>query len=368
LDSTGIASVSVLPGFHHPTHFYAMKIISNCRWFILIILLIAGAWYAFSRQKARSGPQAGDRHQAMDAPAKANRTREETGETTARRSRDAGKDPLAGVRSPLAKRYLRFMLPGGRLEGNSHGRSIVNNAFMQAWGVAARMELTEAQQDSLAEFLLQEEWLKLTTMDPKRVEKWAKEHLTDEQRATLLAFIEESKQGQRDLSDLRMELNKKEHGVGTPEEVFNAEIRDSARLAELLARNTDNLSEEEVEKMRAELKGLMKQANAGEDDADAGNFAGLRKDEHASQFFHLLADRIPMTEAQQLAVYDALRKGASPPTNPYDHQSRPADKIEAGVRSSTAWMGKVLTEEQYETYLRHYLAEIEMIRFQISRQ
>jgi hypothetical protein len=33
----------------------------------------------------------------------------------------------------------------------------------------------------------------------------------------------------------------------------------------------------------------------------------------------------------------------------------------------TDWLGKVLTKEQYETYLRHYLAEIEMIRFQVSQ-
>lgn len=55
---------------------------------------------------------------------------------------------------------------------------------------------------------------------------------------------------------------------------------------------------------------------------------------------------------------------ATPPTNPYDHQSRPAHKLEADVRSSTEWMGKMLTEAQYESYLGHYLAENEMIRFQ----
>ena len=340
---------------------------SNYRWLILIILLIAGAWYAISQQNATSSSQVGDKHQATDAPTKTNRTPDEPGATATRRSRNAAKDPLANVRSPLAKRYLRFMLPGGRLNGESYDQSIVNNAFQQAWGVAARMELTEAQQDSLAEFLLQEEWLKLTTMDPKQVEMWAKEHLTDEQRASLLAFIEESKQGQRDLSDLRIELNKKEHGVETAEEAFTAEMRDGTRIAELLARNTDNLSEEEVEKMRAELKAMMTKPTALNDDANAAKFEETYKGENAAQFFHLLADRIPMTNEQHLAIYDALQKGSTPPTNAYDYQLRPADQVEAEVRSSTNWMREKLTHEQYETYLRHYLAEIEMVRFQISQ-
>ena len=56
-----------------------------------------------------------------------------------------------------------------------------------------------------------------------------------------------------------------------------------------------------------------------------------------------------------------------PPVNPYDYQSRSEEKIEADVKSATAWMGELLTKEQYETYLRHFLAEIEMIRFQVSR-
>jgi hypothetical protein len=345
-----------------------MKLSTNYRWLILIALLIIGAWFGISRQNAASRSEEDKRNQANGTLPPTSRTPGEPSTRSTARPRDAAKDPLAGVRSPLAKRYLRFMLPGARLDGESYDQSIVNNAFKEAWGVTARIDLTDEQQDRLAEFLLQEDWSKLITMDRAQVEKWAKEHLSDQQRAALLAFIEESKQGQRDLSELRMNLKQKEYGVGTPQEAFTAEMRDSARIAELLARNTDNLSDEEVEKMKAELKGLMKKNNAGQADADDDNLAKPYKDEHATQFFHLLADRIHLTEEQQLDIYDALRKGATPPTNPYDYQSRPEDQLEAHVRSNTAWMGKVLTPAQYENYLRHHLAEIEMIRFQTSRQ
>lgn len=344
-----------------------MKILTNYRWPILIILLIAGAWYAISQQNATSSSQAGDKHQATDAPTKTNRTPEEPGATATRRSRNAAKDPLANVRSPLAKRYLRFMLPAGRLDGESYDQSIVNNAFKQAWCVTARIDLTEEQQDRLAEFLLQEDFLMLITMDRARVEKWAKEQLSKEQADALLAFIDESEQGQRDLSELRMNLKKREYGVGTPEEAFKAEMRDSARIAELLAKDTDNLSEEEVEKMRAELKAMMTKPTALNDDANAAKFEETYKGENAAQFFNLLADRIPMSEEQQMAIYDALQRGSTPPANAYEYQLRPAEQVEADVRSSTNWMREKLTHEQYETYLRHYLAEIEMVRFQISQ-
>ncbi len=344
-----------------------MKILTNYRWLILIILLIVGTWYAMSQQKARSSSQTRDKHQAYDAMTKTSRTVEDPTTSATRRHREAAKDRLANVRSPLAKRYLRFMLPGGRLDEESYDQSIVNNAFQQAWCVTARIDLTEEQQDRLAEFLLQEDFSMWITMDRARVEEWAKEHLSDEQRAALLAFIEESEQGQRDLSELRINLKKKEYGVGSPEEAFTAEMRDSARIAELLAKDTDNLSEEEVEKMRVELKAMMTRPTALNDDANAVKIEETYKGENAEQFFHLLADRIPMTNEQHLAIYDALQKGSTPPTNAYDYQLRPADQVEAEVRSSTNWMREKLTHEQYETYLRHYLAEIEIVRFQISQ-
>lgn len=338
-----------------------MKILTKYRWLILLVLLIGGAWYALSQQNAVSGSQASDKHQAPDARSNTSRTNERPTANAPRRKPDTATDRLASVQSPIAKRYLRFMLPGARSDGEAHDQSVVNNAFKQAWGVVARMDLTEAQQDRLAEFLLEKDWSKWSTMDTKRFEQWAKDHLSNEQTDALLAFIEDSKQGDRNLSDLRMELNKKEHGVGTAEEAFTAEMRDSARIAELLAKEPDNLSEAEVAKMRAEREGIMKKSNAGKDDAES------RGDERAAQFFHLLADRIPMTEDQELAMYGALRNGAVPPINPYDYQSRPADQIEAKLRSTTDWMSKILTQEQYETYLQHYLAEIEMIQFQISQ-
>lgn len=37
------------------------------------------------------------------------------------------------MNSELARRYLRFLLPGGQLDGKSHYLSIVINAFKQAW-------------------------------------------------------------------------------------------------------------------------------------------------------------------------------------------------------------------------------------------
>jgi hypothetical protein len=37
---------------------------------------------------------------------------------------------------------------------------------------------------------------------------------------------------------------------------------------------------------------------------------------------------------------------------------------EAPVRGDTAWTGDMLAKNLYETYVRHFLAEIEMIRFQ----
>jgi hypothetical protein len=344
-----------------------VKIITNYRWLILIILLIAGAWYANSQQNATTSSQPDDPQQANGARTKTNRTPEEPRATATHSHREAAKDPLANVRSPLAKRYLRFMLPGGRLNGESYGISIVTTAFKEAWGVTARIDLTEEQQDRLAEFLLQEDFMKLIMMDRVRVEKWAKEHLTDAQRTEFLAFIDESMQGQRDLSDLRMELNKKEQGAGTAEEAFTAEMRDSARIAEMLAKDPDKLTEEEAEKLRAELKSIVTRPTALADAADDAKFKETYQGEQAAQFFHLLADRIPLTEQQQRAIYVALHKGATPPTNAYDYQQRPADQIEAEVRSTTDWMSKALTQEQYETYLRHYLAEIEMIRFQISQ-
>ena len=344
-----------------------MQSLKKYRWLFLIVLLLAALWHALPRRVAPPATRLDMATEASLSRPKMDRSNMEPVASEPGRIRSAAKDPLANVRSPLARRYLRFMLPGGRLDGESHDQSIVNNAFKQAWGVTARIELSEAQQDQLAGFLLQEDWSKWSTMNPKRVEKWAEEHLSGEQTEALMAFIRESRQGERNLSDMRMELKKQEYGVGTAEEAFDAEMRESARIAEMLARNGENLPEEEAAKMREELKRLMKTANGGEGDAGGGKVAESRKDEQAGQFFHLLADRIPMTEEQQLALYQALRAGSVPPVNPYDYQSRSEERIEADVKSATAWMGELLTKEQYETYLRHFLAEIEMIRFQVSR-
>lgn len=179
----------------------------------------------------------------------------------------------------------------------------------------------------------------LLMIDRARVENWAQEHLSETQRTELLALIEESSQGQMEVADMWTELRTKKRRAVTGDEAFNAETP--------------------VQKIAESPLAFLGAGDYSFEESSPG--------EHAPRFFHELADRIPMTEQQQLAIYDALQKGATPPIDAYEYQTRPADQIEAEVRSNTDWMSKVLTTEQYETYLRHYLAQIEIIRFQISQ-
>lgn len=334
---------------------------------ILIVLLGMVCWFAYTGPDPAASLRAPEVSHQPERPTREAEAPENSGVREARAKRIVAEDGLDGVQSVLARRYLRFMLPGGRLDGQSYDQSIVNNAFKQAWGVTARIDLSEEQQDRLAEFLLEKDWSKWSQMDPKRVEQWAREHLTDGQRTALLDFIEESRQGELALSRMRLEAKMQEYGAKTPAGAFNAETLEARRIAELMAAGTDNLSPAELESRKKELKELMGAAARGENDEQTKSDAKPRDNEQSYQFFNLLADRIPMTEEQQWAVYGAMRDGVDAASNPFDYQSVPPEHVEARVRASTSWMGEMLTKEQYETYLHHYLAEIEMIRFQAGR-
>lgn len=289
-------------------------------------------------------------------------------ESKSRRERESRKDPLAGVKSPLARRYLKFLLPGSRLHGESHAGSIVSSAFEEAWMLTSRTDLTDEQQDSLAEFLMREDWQGWTEMPPEIVDEWARGNLSDQQRGVLLAFIEESKKGQRILHEIRIEDKKREYGVETAREAFDAEMEETARFAELMSADTDNLSPEEVEKMRQELQGMIKEGLEGRNEDEKKSLALARREERSRRLSNHFADLIPMTEDQQIAVYDALVAGSHPPTNTQDYRSGTLRQAEAKLRSTTEWMNEILTDEQYKTYLRHFLAEIEMSRFRTQSE
>lgn len=335
---------------------YSMKHLTKWHWLILIALFSLGIWYFGSR---RGGPSVSKTAQSELRHSDANETRGPSTKVKMREPRPeqpSAADPLRSVRSPLARRYLRFQLPGGRLDGESSAGSIVINAFSQAWGITARLELSDEQQDRLAEFLMQEDWLAWVDMKPELIEKWAKEHLSGEQQAALQAFIEESKDGRLALIEMRQE---------EPSAAAKAE---GQKIVELLATDTEGIDPGELEKKRAELKALLKVGMRGEGGEKQDGIAAFVKKEQDARFYNLLADRIPLTEGQDFAVYSALREGAEAPINPYAYQSLPPERVEPDVRAATVWMSAILTENQYETYVRHFLAQIEMIRFQNARR
>jgi len=344
-----------------------MKYQIKWHWLFLIALLSLGFWYSRSQRGGSSVPETA---RSYSRHVEASETRKSsTKEVREPRSdRPAAAAPLKGVQSPLARRYLSFLLPGSWLDGESYADSIVNNAFSQAWGVTARLDLSEEQQDRLAEFLLREDWRGWAEMDPERIREWAREHLSEEQQTALQAFIKESKQGQLALMRMREEGKMKEHGVQSPEEAFAAEMDELQKISELLAGDTEGLDAKELEKKRSELKELMRKRVRGEGDETQNRIAESMKDEQDARFYNLLADRIPLTEEQRTAVYNALHQGARAPINPYDYQSRPPERVENDVRAATDWMNTILTEHQYETYVRQFLAQIEMIRFQKGRR
>lgn len=260
---------------------------------------------------------------------------------------------LKAIKSPLARRYLSFLVAkDGRLASESHGGSMVKNAFAQSWVLTSRMQLTAEQQDSMAEFLLKEDWSKWATMDPEKIEEWAKQNLSAEQQITLKDFLAEQKEGAVEMEKLRQKIRRLEHGNRNDEEILAAEM--------------------------ATLKAYFSPDGAPADPGPppvAPMDAGTRKkfDEHvqteqAFRYYNLLADRIPLTEEQHPAVYAALRRGERAPINPYDYQSLTTERAEAVVNEDMGWLADVLTGEQYETYIQHFLAEIEMIRFETNRR
>jgi hypothetical protein len=323
---------------------------NNARSRILVVIAIVAAGIGFFKWRAaptardetgRAGPKTGDarevRRKAEERPAGGSR------------ARPAAADPaLNDVRSPLARRYLSFLVAkGGRLAEESHGGSIVNGAFAQAWMLTSRMELTAEQQDRLAGFLLEEDWLRWDSMPAAKADDWAGENLNAGQREILRDFLAEQKEGAAIMEEFKREIRLLEHGDRPEQEVFAAEM---AALK--------NLFSPEGDAADARPAAPPTDAPAPED------HAGYVRAEQALRFYNLLADRIPLTVEQHQSVYAALRSGAEAPINPYPYQTLDPERAEAAVSADTAWLGALLTKAQYENYLRHFLAEIEMIRFQ----
>jgi hypothetical protein len=261
-------------------------------------------------------------------------------------------DPaLKGVSWPIARRYLAYQVAkNGRLAKESHTGSIVHSAFVQAWVLTSRMNLTEAQQDQLAEFLLSEDWLRWDTMDSGKIRDWAEQILTAEQQAVLKDFLAEQKQGAAEMEKLKRTIRRIEHGKKSEAEILGAE------MATLKAFFSEDAASGSKPPVMTDM-----------DEESREKHAAYVKTEQAFRFYNVLADRTPMTPEQHEAVYAALRQGSRAPVNPYDYQSLPPDRAETKVRADTAWLGELITGPQYETYVSHFLAEIEIIRFQNSR-
>lgn len=115
-----------------------MNHLMKWHWLLLFVLLSLGFWSVVGRHGGHSAPESvrsgSARGEAGEGRGSATKVRVREAQV----ERPSAGDPLRDVRSPLARRYLRFLLPGGRFEGESYTESIVNNAFKQVWGVTAR--------------------------------------------------------------------------------------------------------------------------------------------------------------------------------------------------------------------------------------
>jgi hypothetical protein len=235
-----------------------------------------------------------------------------------------GNPALDGIRSPMARRFLSILMAGnGRFVNDAQGPGLVNNAFGEAWMLTSRMDLTEEQQDRLAEFLLEEDWFSWVAwlkIDPERIDGWARHNLSEEQQAILKDLLAERKDGIAAMNELWAAMEQT-HG-------------------DLTAEETRQLPAE----VHEELDGFLIQQQAYRD-------------------FNLLADRIPMTTEQQMTVLEALGSGKKAPVIAQDYQMLDPDRAEAAVRADTAWLGNLITDTQHETYIRHFLAQIEMKSF-----
>jgi hypothetical protein len=221
----------------------------------------------------------------------------------------------------MARRYLSlFMAEDGRLVNDPQGPGLLNNAFEEAWLLTSRMDLTQEQQDRLAEFLLEVDWFSWVSwlaIDPERIDGWARQNLSAEQQAALKDLLAERKDGIAAMNELWAAVEQK-HG---------------------------DLSDEKIKKMPAEVQ------------KELDEFLRVQQ---AYRSFSLLADRMPMSAQQQQTVLDALRSGNKAPVVFQNYQMLDPDRAEAAVRADTAWLGDLITEAQYETYIRHFLAQVEM--------
>jgi hypothetical protein len=107
------------------------------------------------------------------------------------------------------------MAEDGRFVNEPQGPGMVNNAFEEAWMLTSRMDLTEEQQDRLAEFLLEVDWFSWVSwlaLDPGTIDGWAKHNLSVEQQATLGNFLAERKDGIAAMNELWATMEQK-HGV-----------------------------------------------------------------------------------------------------------------------------------------------------------
>ena len=324
---------------------------------VLVFLAICAIGMGCSRVQVEEAKGSGSRPPRSEVgdDRKERREPEIRDEREERPSPGLGQDSpaLKAIKSPLARRYLSFLVAeDGRLASESHGGSMVKNAFAQSWALTSRMDLTPEQQDSLAEFLLREDWSKWATMDPKKIEEWAKQNLSAEQQITLKDFLAEQKEGAAEMEKLRQKIQRLEHGNRSDEEILAAE------MATLKAYFSPDGAPADPGPPPVEMM-----------DADTREKFDEHVDtEQAFRFYNLLAARIPLTEAQHPAVFAALRRGERAPINPYDYQALATERAEAVVRKDTRWLGEILTGDQYETYVRHFLAEIEMIRFETNRR
>lgn len=237
---------------------------------------------------------------------------------------------LDGVRSPLAQRYLsHLMAKDGRFVNDRNGLWLVNNAFEQGWMLTSRMDLTEEQQDRLAEFLLEVDsfsWMLWEKIDPERTNGWVKNNLTEEQQATFEVLLAEQKDGFAGMTEFMGAVQKK---YGDPNDA-----------------KTKQLSPKEQKELG---KSVVNRALVYQD-------------------YNLLADRIPLTVDQQEQVLAALLSGKKPPVNAQDYEMLEPERAEVEVRADTAWLVDPIPEDRYETYLRHFLAQVEMRRFHQKRR
>ena len=306
---------------------------SRKKWQVVFLAALIGlAIWNVARHGKENAPDA--TREAGAKPAETSKTpsvSEDPGVENKVPGRNAAKvnPALDDVKSPIARRYLaHLMAKDGRFVNDRNGLWSVNNAFEQAWMLTSRMDLTEEKQDRLAEFLLEVDsftWMLWEKIDPERTNGWVKSNLTEEQQTTFRNLLAEQKDGFAGMTEL----------MGT------------------IARKTGEPNDEKTKQLSAKEQKELRQS--------------MVTQAHVYQNYNLLADRIPLTAEQQEKVLDALRSGEKAPVLPQDYEMLDLEHAEAAVRSDTAWLGKLIPEARYETYVEHFLAQIEIRRFHQER-